>query len=65
MLDFMILFKIAGAGILLFVLDKVLEASGKKEIAGMANLVGLIIIMMMALSLVGDLLNTVRTMFMF
>ena len=64
MLDVSLIFKIAGVGIVLFIIDKVLEANGKKEFATLANLVGIVVILTMVLSLVSNLFNTVRTMFM-
>ena len=63
MLDFSILFKIGGAGILLVVLDKVLTSSGKGEIAAITNIAGIVIILLMIVSIIGDLFNTVKTMF--
>ncbi|MBE6047363.1 MAG: stage III sporulation protein AC [Clostridium sp.] len=65
MLDLSILFKIGGAGIVLVILDKVLTSSGKSEIATMTNIAGIVIILIMIISLISDLFNTVKTMFMF
>ena len=64
MQDFSILFKIGGAGILLVVLDKVLTSSGKGEIAAITNIAGIVIILLMIVSIISDLFNTVKTMFM-
>ncbi|EHI99735.1 MULTISPECIES: stage III sporulation protein AC [unclassified Clostridium] len=61
--DISILFKIGGAGILLVVLDKVLTSSGKAEIAAITNIAGVVIILLMIVSLIGDLFGTVKTMF--
>jgi stage III sporulation protein AC len=61
--DISILFKIGGAGILLVVLDKVLTSSGKAEIAAITNIAGVVIILLMIVSLIGDLFSTVKTMF--
>lgn len=65
MLDINLLFKIGGAGIVLVVLDKVLTSSGKSEIAAITNIAGIVIILIMIVSLIGDLFNSVRTMFLF
>ncbi len=65
MLDLSILFKIGGAGIILVILDKVLTSSGKSEIATMTNIAGIVIILIMIISLISDLFNTVKTMFVF
>ena len=64
MLDVSILFKIGGAGILLVVLDKVLKSSGKEDIAVITNIAGVVIILLMIVSLIGDLFQSVKTMFM-
>ena len=45
MLDVTIIFKIGAMGVLLVVLEKVLKASGKDEIATIANIVGIVIIL--------------------
>ncbi|ADL51669.1 stage III sporulation protein AC [Clostridium cellulovorans] len=63
MLDVSLIFKIAGVAILLVVIDRVLEVSGKQQFATLANLVGLIIIMMMVVNLVSELFNSVKAMF--
>lgn len=61
--DISILFKIGGAGILIVVLDKVLTSSGKGEIAAITNIAGVVIILLMVISIISDLFNTVKTMF--
>lgn len=65
MLDVSILFKIGGAGILLVILDKVLTSSGKSEVAAITNIAGIVIILLMIVTLISDLFNTVKTMFLF
>lgn len=65
MLDVSILFKIGGAGIILVILDKVLTSSGKSEIAAITNIAGIVIILVMIVSMISNLFNSVRTMFMF
>lgn len=64
MLDVSLVFKIAGVGIVLLIIDKILENNGKKDIATLVNLVGLIIILTTVVTLVYDLFDTVKTMFM-
>lgn len=61
--DISILLKIGGAGIILVVLDKVLTSSGKGEIAAITNIAGVVIILLMIVSIIGDLFTTVKTMF--
>lgn len=64
MLDMSIIFKIAAMGVLLIVIDKVLKASGKDDIAVIINIAGIVIILITVIGLISDLFNTVRTMFM-
>ena len=63
MLDVSLVFKIAGVGIVLLIMDKILENNGKKDIATLVNLVGLIIILTAVVTLVYNLFDTVQTMF--
>jgi stage III sporulation protein AC len=63
MLDVSLLFKIAATGILLVVIDKVLKASGKEEIAAITNIAGVVIILMMVLTLISKLFSDLKTMF--
>lgn len=64
MLDIGILFKIGAMGVLIIVIDKVLKASGKDDIAVITNIAGIVIILITVIGLISDLFNTVRTMFM-
>ncbi|MGL5378518.1 stage III sporulation protein AC [Clostridium sp.] len=64
MLDVNIIFKIGAMGILIIVLDKVLKSSGKDDIAVITNIAGVVIILITVIGLIGDLFNTIRTMFM-
>jgi stage III sporulation protein AC len=64
MLDISIIFKIAAMGVLLIVIDKVLKASGKDDVAVIINIAGIVIILITVIGLISDLFNTVRTMFM-
>jgi stage III sporulation protein AC len=64
MLDISLIFKIAGVGILLVVLDKVLKESGKSEVATLTNIAGVMIILMMVINLIAKLFDAVKTMFL-
>lgn len=63
MLDVSLIFKIAGIGVILVVIDKVLKSAGKDEYAVISNLVGIIIILMMVINLINQLFTAVKTMF--
>ena len=64
MLDISILFKIGAMGVLLIVIDKVLKASGKDDVAVIINIAGKVIILITVIGLISNLFNTVKTMFM-
>lgn len=63
MLDVSLIFKIAGIAVLIAVMDKVFDSAGKKEYAVIANIVGIIMILMLVINLLSSLFTTVRTMF--
>ncbi|GAA0177226.1 stage III sporulation protein AC [Clostridium sediminicola] len=65
MLDTSLIFKLAGVSILIIVLDKIIDSSGKKEYAVVINIAGLVIILMMVMDLINKLFNTIKTMFSF
>ena len=60
-----IIFKIADIGLLTAVVTQILKQTGKEEIGTFATLAGLIIVIVMVLSLIGDLFGTIKTMFDF
>lgn len=63
MLDVSLIFKIGATGILLVILDKVLKSNGKEDIATIANMAGIVIILMMVINLISKLFDAVKTMF--
>ncbi|MDD2376746.1 MAG: stage III sporulation protein AC [Clostridia bacterium] len=58
-----LLFKIAGIGILVSVLNQVLTKSGREEQAMLTTLTGLIIVLMIVINEIGTLFSTVKTVF--
>ena len=64
MFDVSLLFKIGAMGVLLMVIEKVLEGNGKKEFAVLANLAGMVIILITIIGMISNLFDTVKTMFM-
>ena len=63
MFDVSLLFKIGAMGILLMVIEKILKGNGKEEIAVLANLAGIIIILITVIGMISNLFDTVRPMF--
>lgn len=60
-----IIFKIAAIGLLTAVVTQILKQTGKEEIGTFATLAGLIIVIVMVLSLIGELFGTIQSMFDF
>ena len=58
-----LIFKIAAIGIVISVLNAVLIRSGREEMAMMTTLTGIVVVLMMVISLVSSLFDSVRTMF--
>ncbi|ADL08075.1 stage III sporulation protein AC [Thermosediminibacter oceani] len=58
-----VLFKIAGIGIVISILSKVLDEAGRKEQAQMTTLVGVVIVLMMVIQLISQLFANVKSMF--
>jgi len=58
-----IIFKIAGVGIITAVINQILKKSEKDEIATLVTLASLVIVLSMVVSMIGELLDTVKTLF--
>lgn len=62
---FKIVLEIAGIGVVVMILDKVFDSSGRKEQGTMITLLGIVVVFMMVLGLIGKLFGSIRTIFMF
>lgn len=62
-MDITLILKVAGVGILISVLNMILEKTDRKDWATLTTLAGVIIVLGMVLTEINDLFNTVRTMF--
>jgi stage III sporulation protein AC len=60
-----LIFKIAGIGIFISVINIVLKQAGKEEQAQMLTLVGVIVVLMVVIQLINELFNNVRSVFRF
>ena len=58
-----LLFKIAGIGILIAVLNQVLTKAGREDQAMMITITGLIIVLMMVIEEISALFTSVRNLF--
>lgn len=64
-MDVEIIFKIAGVGLLTAIMGQILKQTGKDEIATLSTLAGLVIVIIMVLSLVGELFTSIKSIFNF
>lgn len=62
-MDINVIFKIAGIGILISVLNMVLKQADKEEQAQMLTLVGVVVVLLMVIQLVERLFTDVRSVF--
>lgn len=62
-MDVDLIFKIAGIGIIVAVLNLVLKRAEREEQAMMTTLAGLIVVLMMIIGSISDLFDTVKTVF--
>ncbi len=64
MMDITIVFKIAGIGILTAVLHSILKSFGKEDLANLATLAGLAVVLFMVIDLLAELFDYVRSVFL-
>lgn len=62
-MDISLIIKVAGVGMLISIVNIVLEKADKKDWASFTTLAGVIIVLGMVLSEISALFNTVKTMF--
>ena len=63
-MDFEMVLKIGALGILITIISQVLSRAGRDDIATLATLAGLIVVMVMVLNMVSDFFNQIRAMFL-
>ena len=63
-MDITIVFKIAGIGILTAVLHSILKSFGKEDMANLATLAGLAVVLFMVIDLLAELFDYVRSVFL-
>ena len=62
-MDIDLIFKIAGTGLIVAVLNLVLKRAEREEQAMMTTLAGLIVVLVIIVQEIGDLFDTVKTVF--
>ncbi|NLC43966.1 MAG: stage III sporulation protein AC [Clostridiales bacterium] len=58
-----IIFKIAAIGILVAVINMILEKAGKEEMAMMVTLTGVVIVLLMVVNLINQLFQNIKSIF--
>lgn len=58
-----ILFRIAAIGILVTVISQLLTRAGRDDIAMLATISGLVVVMVMVIDMISELFSSIRTMF--
>lgn len=58
-----ILFRIAAIGILVTIISQILTRAGRDDIAMLATLSGLVVVMVMVIDMISELFSSIRTMF--
>lgn len=62
-MDVDLIFQIAGIGIIVAVLSQLLIRSGREEQALMTTLAGLVVVLVILIEEIGNLFNTVKSVF--
>ena len=62
-MDIDLIFKVAAIGIIVAVLNQVLVRSGREEQAMLKTLAGLVVVLLMIVGMIGDLFDTVKSVF--
>ena len=62
-MDISILFKIAAIGIIVTVICQILKKSDRDDVATVVSIVGLVIVLTVAVSMIGDLFEEIRQIF--
>lgn len=64
-MDVDLIFKIAGLGIIISILNQVLVRSGREEQATMTTLAGLVVVLMLVVQKIAELFEMVKALFNF
>lgn len=62
-MDISIIFKLAAIGIIITVVCQVLKKSEREDVATVVSIVGLVIVLGVAVSMIGDLFETIKEIF--
>jgi len=63
MMEMDLLFKLAGLGIVMAVLNQVLNRAGREELGTLVTLAGLVIALFLVVNLISDLFSSLKSLF--
>ncbi|MBR7186263.1 MAG: stage III sporulation protein AC [Clostridia bacterium] len=63
MIDISIIFKLAAVGIIITIVCQVLKKSDRDDVATVVSIVGIVIALTVAVTMIGDLFEAVREIF--
>ena len=63
MIDISIIFKLAAIGIIITIVCQVLKKSDREDVATVVSIVGLVIALTIAVTMIGDLVKVVQDIF--
>lgn len=61
-MDIEFVFRIAGIGIIVTVISQLLTRAGRDDIAMLATLSGLVVVLMMVVSMISDFFSSIRSL---
>ncbi|KMT21341.1 stage III sporulation protein AC [Clostridium cylindrosporum] len=64
-MDVTLIFKIATIGVVVAVLDRLLDSMGKREQGSMLTVAGLLTVLLLVLGLITQLFSSIKSMFQF
>ena len=64
-MDIEFVFKIGAIGILVTVISLILNRAGREDMAALATMAGLIVVLMMVVGMVSEFFESIRAMFAF
>lgn len=62
-MDISIIFKIAAVGLITAIINQILKRADKDEVATVVTLAGLVIVLIMIINMIGQLFDTLKTVF--
>lgn len=62
-MDVDILFRIAAIGVLVTIISQLLTRAGREDIATLATISGLVVVMVMVVNMISELFSSIRAMF--